>query len=99
MTVLHNERIVLRHTMKRGLLTLAILFGAISVAQAQPKLIDATLRQLEKDIAAVRGLEFKTPVNAKVIARPKAGATGIQGYYDIKEKTLYLYDDIKGNYE
>ncbi len=74
-----------------------------SVSRAQTnektKLVEATLRQLEKDIAAVRGLEFKTPVNAKVITRPKDGAKGVQGYYSIQEKTLYLYDDIKSNYE
>src|SRR5947208_14977062 len=66
---------------------------------ANGKIVDETLRQLENDIAAARGLTFKTPVVAKVIARPKAGAKSVQGYYDPKEKTLYLYDDIAGNYE
>src|SRR5207302_253293 len=69
-------------------------------AQAQtPKLVDETLRKLEKEIAAARGLEFKTPVIAKVIARAKDGPKGVQGYYNIKEKTLYLYDNVAGNYE
>ena len=57
------------------------------------KIVEETLRQLEKDIAAARGLEFKTPVNAKVIARAKDMPRGTQGYYSIKEKTLYLHDD------
>jgi uncharacterized iron-regulated protein len=65
---------------------------------AQEKL-DASLRQLEKDIAAVRGLEFKQPVQAKIIARPKDANAKTQGYYDLKEKKLYVYDDVKGNYE
>jgi uncharacterized iron-regulated protein len=60
---------------------------------------DATLRQLEKDIAAVRGLAFKTPVTAKVIPRAKDTPPGTQGYYSIKDKTLYLYDDLTGNYK
>lgn len=68
-------------------------------AQEKGKILDETLRLLEKDIAAVRGLAFKTPVVAKVIPRPKDGAKGVQGFYSIKEKTLYLYDDLKGNYE
>jgi uncharacterized iron-regulated protein len=66
---------------------------------AKTKILDEMLRQLEKDITAVRGLAFKTPVNAKVIARPKDAAKGLQGYYSTKEKTLYLYDDIAGSYE
>ena len=79
----------------------AALLPSISAAQpgGRIKLVDATLRQLEKDIAAVRGLEFKSPVNAKVIARPMDAAKGVQGYYSLKDKTLYLYDDIPGNYE
>jgi uncharacterized iron-regulated protein len=76
----------------------ALAFPAALEAQTT-KVVDETLRNLEKDIAAVRGLEFKSPVVAKVIARPQDGARGIQGYYNVKEKTLYLYDDIKGNYE
>src|SRR6476660_3865157 len=77
-----------------------ILALAPAVGLGQEKsILDATLRQLEKDITAVRGLAFKSPVVAKVIVRPKTGAKGVQGYYSIKEKTLYLYDDIKGNYE
>jgi uncharacterized iron-regulated protein len=60
---------------------------------------EATLRQLEKDIAAVRGLTFKSPVQAKVISRPKGDPHKIQGYYSPKEKTLFLYDDLAGNYE
>src|SRR5262249_16411295 len=35
---------------------------------------------------------------ARVIGRPK-DAVGVQGYYDVRDKTLFLYDDVKGNYE
>src|SRR6516225_564633 len=68
-------------------------------APEKTKIVEETLRQLEKDISAARGLAFKTPVNAKVIARPADATKTVQGYYSIKEKTLYLYDDIAGNYE
>jgi uncharacterized iron-regulated protein len=61
--------------------------------------LDATLRQLEKDIGAVRGLAFKSPVAAKVIPRGKDAAVGAQGYYSTKDKTLYVYDDVAGNYQ
>ncbi|HYT92707.1 MAG TPA: ChaN family lipoprotein, partial [Gemmataceae bacterium] len=61
--------------------------------------LEARLRQLEKQIASVRGLAFKSPVVAKVIPRPKDAAQGIQGYYSLKDKALFLYDDIRGNYE
>ncbi len=60
---------------------------------------EALLRRLEKEIAQVRGLEFKTPVQAKVIKRNDKTAKGIQGFYKIDDKTLYLFDDIKGSYE
>src|SRR5262245_55705802 len=66
-----------------------------AVRQAE---IDKQLRALEKEIEKVRELKFKTPVVAKVIARPKAGADGVQGYYDTKQKALFLYDDVKGSY-
>src|SRR5262245_25124994 len=83
----------------RHLLAVSIVIVTPTAILAQtPKILDETLRQLEKDIAAVRGLEFKSPVAAKVIAR-KDGDKGVQGYYNLKDKTLYLYDDIKGNYE
>src|SRR5260370_2240233 len=63
------------------------------------KELDATLRKLEKDIAEVRGLAFKSPVVAKIIPRPKDKDKGVQGYYSLKDKALFIYDDIKGNYE
>lgn len=72
--------------------------GGSSWAQEKADL-STTLRKLEKDIAAVRGLEFKTPVVAKVIPRPKGAAKGVQGFYNIKDKALFLYDDISGAYE
>jgi uncharacterized iron-regulated protein len=66
---------------------------------AKQAAVEKVLRKLEKDIAAVRGLAFKKPVVAKVIARPKGAPGGIQGYYSTREKALYLYDDIRGSYE
>jgi uncharacterized iron-regulated protein len=66
---------------------------------AKPPAFEATLRQLEKDIAEVRGLKFKSPVAAKVIPRPKDAERKLQGYYSPKDKTLFLCDDIAGNYE
>jgi uncharacterized iron-regulated protein len=60
--------------------------------------LDKQLRELEKEIEKVRGLKFKSPVVASVIPRPKAGAEGVQGYYDTKKKALFLFDDVKGNY-
>src|SRR5262245_49090778 len=68
-------------------------------AAAQPTDLDARLRELEKQIAEVRGLAFKTSVDAKVISRPKEAEKSLQGYYSPKEKRLYLYDDLAGNYE
>ncbi|MBI1830617.1 MAG: hypothetical protein HYR84_04110 [Planctomycetes bacterium] len=89
-------------TMFPSRIALAVVFFLASTAAAQQpekiKIVEKTLRQLENDITAVRGLAFKNPVAAKVIVRP-IGAKGVQGFYDIKEKTLYLYDDIAGNYE
>jgi uncharacterized iron-regulated protein len=72
--------------------------GADEPSEAQKRL-DAQVRQLEKDIAAVRGLEFKMPVVGKVIVRPAGTPKHIQGYYSTKDKTLFVYDDIAGNYE
>ena len=75
---------------------LTLLVAALN-ADAEP--LARRLRELEKEIAAVRGLEFKVPVQAKVIARPAQTGKGKQGYYVPREKTLYLYDDLAGNYE
>ena len=57
------------------------------------------LRELEKQIEQVRGLKFKKPVVAQVIPRPERGYQGVQGYYDSKKKALFIFDDIKGNYQ
>lgn len=91
----------MRHANCHSLLCLIAIVSILlpNRAHAQPKLVDDTLRKLEKEIAAARGLEFRTPVSAKVIARSKGAAKGVQGYYSTKDKTLYLYDDIAGNYE
>jgi uncharacterized iron-regulated protein len=79
-------------------LAVALAMPVIVEAQEKTRIVDDTLRQLEKDITAVRGLAFKSPVKAKVIPRGKE-PKGKQGYYDLTEKTLYLYDDLAGNYE
>jgi uncharacterized iron-regulated protein len=81
-----------------GILNASTAADAPAPSDAQKRL-DAQVRQLEKDIAAVRGLEFKTPVVGKVIARPAGTPKHIQGYYSTKDKTLFVYDDIAGNYE
>jgi len=84
------------------LLVLVVLLPLTHAADpepARPPVLDETLRSLEKDIAAVRGLAFKKPVQARIIARPKDAAASVQGYYNIKDKILYVYDDIKGSYE
>lgn len=84
---------------------LALLIGAGRVpVQAEqlskvPKDLETTLRKLETEIAEVRGLKFKSPVNAKVVPRPKTASRKVQGYYSIKDKALFIYDDIAGAYE
>ena len=82
----------------RTFLLLAAWSIVVASASADANL-DATVRQLEKDITAVRGLAFKTPVVAKVIPRPKDADKHLQGYYSIKDKTLYVYNDLSGSYE
>jgi uncharacterized iron-regulated protein len=90
---------------RRYLPALALAFTVSATVRAeQPPVpakpeFDVTLRQLEKDVSAVRGLAFKTPVVGKIIPRPKDAARGIQGYYSTKDKALFVYDDIAGNYE
>jgi uncharacterized iron-regulated protein len=71
---------------------------AVKKSQAEIEL-EASIRKLEKDIEKARGLKFLKPVIAHVIARPKEGHAGIQGYYDLKKKALFLFDDIKGSYQ
>jgi len=82
-------------------LTLLLAASADSANDKQPPRpndLDPLLRKLEKEIAQVRGLEFKTPVKAQFIQRDDKAGKGVQGYYKIADKTLYIYDDIKGNY-
>ncbi len=61
--------------------------------------LQKAVQRLEKQIAEVRGLPFKNPVIAKVIPRPADAPKGVQGYYSLAEKALFVYDDIAGNYE
>jgi uncharacterized iron-regulated protein len=78
-----------------------LAFGTLFVVtlSAGAQTLDTRLRRLEKEISAVRGLEFKAPVQAKTIKRPEDASKTLQGYYVPREKTLYLYDDLAGNYE
>jgi uncharacterized iron-regulated protein len=87
-----------RKTLAAAVLLLAAALVATPAPAAGPKDFEATLRQLEKDISAVRGLAFKAPVKAKVIPRPRDADRKLQGYYDPKAKTLFVYDDLAGNY-
>src|SRR3954454_4432858 len=86
----------------RSIAALALVLAPPAFAAAPPAPLtplEKTLRKLEKDIAAVRGLSFKRPVVGRVIPRPAGADRGIQGYYSTKDKSLYLYDDIRGNYQ
>jgi uncharacterized iron-regulated protein len=84
---------------------LAVAIGLSTAARGEPPPnppkadLDATLRQMEKDVSAVRGLAFKTPVVGKIIPRSTDAERGIQGYYSSKDKALYIYDDVAGNYK
>ncbi len=79
-------------------LAVLVVLPVPSILAVDPPPLEKTLRQLEKDISAARNLEFKSPVKAKTIARPKDAAKDVQGYYSPKDKTLYVYDDVAGNY-
>lgn len=72
--------------------------GAIQ-DRVDAKLLDARLRELEKEIEAVRGLTFKMPVKAEFIPRPADTDKKLQGFYSTKDKRLFVYNDIAGNYE
>lgn len=74
---------------------LAVFAACAAAASAQ----EDRLRALEKEIAAARGLEFREPVRAKTIERPKDASKHVQGYYSTGDKTLYLYTDVSGAYE
>jgi uncharacterized iron-regulated protein len=78
---------------------LGFLIPSASPAQELPAPLATQIRKLEKDIAAVRGLPFKEAVKACLVARSKDGDPKLQGYYHLQEKTLYLYDDVAGNYQ
>lgn len=78
-------------------LMLMILPAAAGAQSKEP--LEERLRRLEKTIGAVRELKFKEPVKARIIARPKDAGPKLQGYYSPKEKSLFLYDDLKDNYE
>ncbi|HVS37825.1 MAG TPA: ChaN family lipoprotein, partial [Gemmataceae bacterium] len=73
--------------------------GAARPADPHGDGLAATVRELEKKISDVRGLAYKTPVIAQVIPRPKDADKHLQGYYSVKDKTLFLYDDLSGAYE
>src|SRR5262245_30331540 len=64
-------------------------------AQAE---LDKAVKELAPRIEAARGLKFKAPVVAKAIRRAKGERPGVQGYYDLQKKTVFLYDDVKDSY-
>lgn len=80
-------------------LVLWATFSALAAASEVQGTLNERLRQLEQEIAAVRGLTFKSPVQGKIIKRPSDASKTLQGYYVPRDKTLYLYDDLAGNYE
>jgi len=80
---------------------IAIMLPGFVRAQApeKTKIVEETLRQLEKDISAARGLAFKDP-RQRQGDRPLPGRTkGVQGYYSIKEKRSISTTIIAGTYE
>jgi uncharacterized iron-regulated protein len=79
--------------------TLACVGSAAPPADptADPKL-EALLRDLEKSIAKVRGLEFKSPVKARILPRPADTDKGLNGYYTPRDKMLVVYKDVAENY-
>lgn len=85
-----------------GFATVIVLAGGLIAEEKKPLStaeFEAQLRQLEKDIAKVRGLEFKKPVVVKYLPRGGTDKAGVNGYYDLKDKTLYIYEDVKANYK
>jgi uncharacterized iron-regulated protein len=88
-----------RHALPGSLLALALFISSAPADDARQQALDQAVRQLEKDIAAVRGLAFKQPVQAAIIPRPEGTAKSLQGYYDIKTRKLFVYDDVSGAYE
>ncbi len=60
--------------------------------------LDASVKELIPQIEKVRGLTFTKPVVARILTREKDSPAGVQGYYDLKKKTLFLYDDVKKSY-
>lgn len=88
----------------RWCLILPFLLTLATVAPAQPTgkvdkgKLESQLRDLEKRIAKVRGLEFKSPVQARILPRPAKADKGIQGYYSPQDKALVVYEDVADNY-
>jgi uncharacterized iron-regulated protein len=79
-------------------LAVLVTSAGASRAAAPPPKFRAVLRKLEQQISAARGLAFKKPVAARFIARPAGAVQGAQGYYSLKDKVLYVYDDVRDNY-
>jgi uncharacterized iron-regulated protein len=78
---------------------LALIVPFFVLAADNPKAdLIKQVRALETAIEQARGLKFKKPVVVNVIPRGKDAPPGVQAYYDVKKKEVFLYDDIKGNY-
>ncbi len=82
-----------------SLVFLASPCRAAGADQPADATLEATVRDLEKTISEVRGLAYKTPVVARVVPRPKDADKHLQGYYSLRDKALYVYDDVSGPYE
>jgi uncharacterized iron-regulated protein len=72
--------------------------GRADEAAGKQAELEAAVKQLVPQVEKARGLKFNKPVVAKILPRPAAGAAGVQGFYDLKKKTLFVYDDVKNNY-
>lgn len=78
------------------LVGMVVLLTAIPSRAAEPserqKKLEDLVRQLEKDVAEVRGLKFKSPVKVSLNPPPKDAAKEARGNYSPNDKTLVVYD-------
>lgn len=84
--------------LRLSVLTVCVTFLALAAdPPANPKL-DTLVREAEKQVAKVRGLEFKMPVKARILPRPDKADKGVNGYYTPRDKMLVVYEDVAENY-
>lgn len=78
---------------------LPLLLVPVFVLAAEEKTdLTKQVADLQTQIEKVRGLKFKKPVVVNTIPRAKDAPAGVNAYYDVRKKEVFLYDDIKGNY-